>query len=462
MPGSPRAAVTLLLLAAAARPAAAGGLDLDLFGTRSIGRAGTAVVSGDGGTSILVNPAGLARRSETRAQLGIAIHDADSTYQAPDAEAENSPIVRDRAQPVTAPSAGLATSLGPVVLGGAVLVAGSLESTLPSPQVGQPSADVERLFPHRYGGLELDFRRRVVVLGAATRIGEWLGVGLAAGAADVTIGERRRLWAGFAGRTADEQVGAAAWDVDLSLRATDDFVPLAAGGILIAPPQLPLEMAAALTWSADAYPDGKATLIGAGDAAPIIIDTGAGAEVRVASPTTLRTGLRYLGERFIAEAGADLVWHRQGGKLPVWRVHDLAVRDVLSGRVDPIERVPSLAAVRDHVALRGAVDVEAVPGLLWLTAGYAFATAGTSRTHVAPVFGDTGGHTLAVGAEATWNLVTFTLGYARLIAATRTVSADQTAVDVVNPFDAGTAPAAPGRHGRAHDAVGLSVEVAWE
>jgi len=356
----------------------------------------------------------------------------------------------------------MATSLGPVVLGGAVLVAGSLERTLPAPQVGQPAADVERLFPHRYGGLELDFRRRVIVLGAATRIGEWLGVGLAAGAADVTFGERRRLWAGFAGRTADEQVGAAAWDVDLSLRATDHFVPLAAGGVLVAPPQLPIEMALALTWSADAYPDGDASLIAAGDSAPIIVDTGAGAELRVASPTTLRTGLRYLGERFIAEAAADLVWYREAGKLPVWRVHGLAVSDVLSGRVDPIERVPSLASVRDHAVLRGAVDIETVPGLLWLTAGYAFATAGTARARVSPVFGDTGGHTLAIGLEATWNLTTITLGYARLVSPTRTIDADDTAVEVVNPFEAGTRPAAPGRLGHAHDAVGLTIEVAWE
>lgn len=457
-----RAALTTMVVLAATRTATAGGLDLDLFGTRSIGRAGTAVVSGDGGTSILVNPAGLARRTETRAQVGVALHDDDATYRSPDASETNSPMIRDRAQPVAAPSAGLATSLGPVIVGAAVLVAGNLERTLPAPQVGQPPEDVARLFPHRYGGLELDFRRRVLVVGAATRVGEWLGVGLAAGASDVTIGERRRLWAGFAGRTADEQVGAPAWDVDLAMRATDHLVPLAAGGVLVAPPQLPIEMAAALTWSADAYPDGDATLIAAGDAAPVIIDTGAGTELRVASPTTLRTGLRYLGERVIVEAAADLVWYREAGKLPVWRVHDLAVSDVLSGRVDAIERIPSLAAVRDHAVLRSAVDVEAVPGLLWLTAGYAFSTAGTSRAHVSPVFGDTGGHTVAAGVEASWNQTTLTLGYARLLTRSRTVDADETAVEVVNPFGAGTAPAAPGRHGRAHDAVGLSVEVAWE
>ena len=118
--------------------------------------------------------------------------------------------------------------------------------------------------------------------------------------------------------------------------------------------------------------------------------------------------------------------------------------------------------MRDHAVLRSAVDVEAVPGLLWLTAGYAFSTAGTSRAHVSPVFGDTGGHTVAAGVEASWNQTTLTLGYARLLTRSRTVDADETAVEVVNPFGAGTAPAAPGRHGRAHDAVGLSVEVAWE
>jgi hypothetical protein len=455
-----RAAMTALLLVAAAGPARAGGLDLDLFGVRSIGRAGTAVVSGD---ALLVNPAGLARRTETRAQIGLALHDADSTYQTPDAEAENAPIIRDRARPVAAPSLALSGSLGPIVLGGAVLVTGRMERTLPAPQTGQPAADVERLFPHRYGGLELDFQRRVLVLGAATRLGDWLGLGLAVGAADVEIGERRRLWAGFEGRTAAEQVGAADWDVDLALRANDRFVPLAAGGLLIAPPQLPLEMAASLTWSADAWPDGEATLFGAGDAAAIPIGgDGAPAETRIAGPTTLRTGLRYLGDRFIAEVGGDLVWHREAGKLPVWRIDDLAVRDRLSGRTDPIEQIPSIASVRDHVVVRGAIDVEAVPGLVWLTAGYAYSTAATARSRLTPVFGDTGGHTAAIGAEASWNLITFTLGYARLIAPTREVAGDETAIAVENPFGAGTAPAAAGRHGRAHDAVGLSIEVAWE
>lgn len=457
-----RAAIlTLLALGAGASGAAAGELELDVVGARAIGRAGTQTVSGAGGAALLVNPAGLARRPEGRVQVGVALHDDDASYRTPDAEATDSPTVSDRGPTLAAPMLAAHLSVGPVVLGVALLELGRLDHTMPAPDNDQPPADVARLFPHRYGGLEISARRRALMAGAGARVGEWLGVGLSVGAADVEVAERRRVWAGF--RSIDT-LGLPDHDVDVALTARDRFVPLASGGVLVAPPQVPLEMGVAVSWSADAWADGDA-VVGA-------VSTGAGpdgdgagdADLRIGGPTTLRGGLRYLGQRIAVEAGGDMIWYRDAGKLPEWRTHDVAVRHEVSGATAPLGRLPSLLARRDHAILRGAVDVETVPGLLWLTAGYSFATAATSRAHLAPAFGDTGGHTVAAGAEASWNQITFTLGYARTIAPDVTVDADETAVSMENPFGAaaGTAPAAAGTHARAHDAVGLAIEIAWE
>ncbi|HLU66806.1 MAG TPA: hypothetical protein VKZ63_11045 [Kofleriaceae bacterium] len=462
MPGLARTALVIAACLGGAGAAEAGGLDLDPVGPRAIGRAGAQVVSGDGGAALLVNPAGLARRGEARVQLGIGLHDLDADYRPADADASNSPTVADRSEPLAAPLVAASASAGPLVIGAAVLVEGRLERAMPAPEFGQPEADVARLFPHRYGGLELGYRRRTVVLGAAARVGEWLGVGLAAGASDILLRERRRIWAGFAGR---DPLGSPARDLDLMIEGEDRLVPVASGGALIAPPELPLEMAIGLSWSGDAYPDGRAVFTRTSDLPypePLAGPGDGGrpqAETRVGGPTVLRGGVRYLGRRITAELDGELVWYREAGKLPEWRTRDLAVRDQ-TGQTAPLGRVPSLVALRNHGAVRAAVDLEAVAGFLWLTAGYAYATAATARAHLQPAWGDLGGHTAAVGAEASWNQITFTLGYARQMAPAARLEPGE-GLPFVNPFAAGTAPAAAGRHRRARDSVALSVEVAW-
>lgn len=447
---------------APARRAHAGGLGLDLFGARSIGRAGTQVVSGDGGAALVANPAGLARRTSLRVQLAASLHDDDASYRAPDAAATNSPTIVDRSSPRTVPSVSLATGLGPLVVGVALLETGRQGRVLPAPEPGQPDEDVARLFPHRYGGLSLDYRRRDLLVGAAARVGDWLGVGLSVGAGDVELGERRRIWAGFAGR---DQVAYPSRDLDLRLDARDRFVPEAHAGALIAPPELPLEMGLSVSFSADAWAHGSVALDRTGDRtypAPEVGSSGpAGAQVRAGTPTTVRAGLRYLGERLVVEAEADVLWYREGDKLPVWRTRGVRVVDD-SGQAAQLARVPSLVALRNHAVVRSAVDVEVVSGLLWLTAGYAYSTAATSPGHLSPGFGDLGGHTLAVGAEGTWNQITFTAGYARTLSPDRTVGPGDSDVVIDNPFDAGTASAGEGHYGAGHDAVGLALEVAWD
>jgi hypothetical protein len=301
----------------------------------------------------------------------------------------------------------------------------------------------------------------VAVVGAAIRVGEWLGAGASLGASDVEFGERRRIWAGFAGR---DDLGSPTRDLDLTLSARDRMVPFATAGVLIAPPPVPVELGVSLSWSDDAFLDGDAALGRTGDLdfpEPLGQGSAPTAELRLAMPASLRAGARYLGDRFLVEIAADLTWYREAGKVPAWRTAGLAVRDD-TGQTEAVGEVPSLVALRDHTSLRGAVDFELVAGLLWLAAGYAHSTGATGRAHLSPAFGDTAGHTLSLGAEGTWNQITFALGIARRFSPSVDVADGDSDVQMENPFDAGTASAGAGRHSRAHDAVGLTVEIAWE
>jgi hypothetical protein len=442
-----------------ARPLDAGGLDFDLVGARAIGRAGATAVSGDGPVALVRNPAGLARSGSLRLQLGISMHDDDASFRAPNADVQDSPTVADRSSPALAPSLAVLGGLGPVVLGAALLELGHLDRRLPAPEFGQQASDVNRLFPHRYGGLELSYRRRVAVVGAAARIGEWLGVGLSLGASDVEVGERRHIWAGFAGR---DQLVFPTRDLDLAMSGRDRLVPFASAGLLIAP-SLPIELGVALSWSDDANAEGDAALGRiANRPFPEPLASGVpAADLRLGMPTALRGGARYLGERVVVEVNAELTWFTDAGKVPAWRIDGVSVRDD-TGQVEPIQDVASLVAQRDHATVRGAVDVEVVQGLLWLTAGYAHAARATGASHVSPGFGDLAGHTVSMGAEGTWNQIAFALGIARRFSPSLVVGDRGSQVEVENPFDAGTASAGAGRHSRAHDAVGLTMEIAWE
>ena len=111
---------------------------------------------------------------------------------------------------------------------------------------------------------------------------------------------------------------------------------------------------------------------------------------------------------------------------------------------------------------RHRITMAFLAGLLWVTAGYARSSRATGRSHVSPGFGDFGGHTLSMGVEGTWNQIAFALGIARRFSPSLEVGTDDSDVLVENPFDAGTASAGAGRHSRAHDAVGLTMEIAWE
>src|SRR5258708_11355692 len=88
----------------------------------------------------------------------------------------------------------------------------------------------------------------------------------------------------------------------------------------------------------------------------------------------LRTGARYLGDRWIAEVGGDLWLLPASAAAPTWQVGGIGVFDQ-SGASTRFGAVPSRASTGTHGALRAAIDVELLAGFLWATGRHAFTTA---------------------------------------------------------------------------------------
>jgi hypothetical protein len=445
-----RGPLPIALLALSAAPAHAGGLSLDLLSPRGVGRAGAGVVSDDGAAAVIVNPAGLARRDELRVQGAVVVVDDAATFDPPGTGV----VATERGTAAVSPVLGAQRRVGPVVIGVAMLDEARWSRRFASPEPGTPPDDVEALYPHRYGGLALAHRRRTLGAAAAWRATEWLAVGAGLTVSRVELAETRRLWAGFDGR---DRIGDAARDVELTVGG-DALVVGGSIGVLVAPIDVPIELAASATWSGDAALAGEASAraVRPGEF-PTVSDGGATAAATMASPLVVRTGARWLGEQWIAELDGE-VWAyptQAGAPAIEWDVDGVTVTDD-TGAGAVVVTVPSRASRRGHGAVRAAVDVEAVPGLVWLTAGYAFATAASARAALTPVGGDPGGHTIAAGAEIATDGFTVTLGVARTLSAAATVDVSTVALD--NPFAAGTAPATLGVHDSGRDQVAVTVE----
>ena len=192
----------LLLLVVIPAIGRADGLEFHAVGARAIGRAGAITVSADDGAALLVNPAGMARRLDLRVQLGLSLHDDDSSFQA--VEPSDAVQIHNRAAPITAPQVAVQGGLGPFVVGAAYLQTGGFSRQLPRPPQATMNAmrnmDIARRFPHRYGGIELSYERRVWLAGAAVRALSWLGLGLSVAICQIHFEESRHIWAGLASR----------------------------------------------------------------------------------------------------------------------------------------------------------------------------------------------------------------------------------------------------------------------
>lgn len=436
--------------------ARAGGLDLSLLGARAAARAGAVVVSTDGAEALVVNPAGIARRDQRRAQIGAVLTDSNIRY---DADGGESPTIRDHAAPAPAAVLGFQIAVGPVVIGASYLELADFSRRLPALRGGEEVDDIDRLFPHRYAGITLRHQSRAVVAGAAVRATDWLGVGASVSLARVELAETRHVWAGFDGR---DPIASSIRDLQLGVAGVDPFVPGVHAGILVAPPPIPVEIAISGSLTAAADIDADAALARARSAPfPEPDAAGATARARMAPTLVARAGVRYLGERFAVEVSAqDTIFLRRDDRLG-WQLDGVTAEDDTGVR-GGITAIDSLATQGDHLAVAGAVDVEVVAGFLWVSAGYGFRTASGERERLAPVSAALDSHLIAGGVEANWNGTTVTLGYTRALAATAGVSPDDAAIELVNPFDAGTAPANAGTYDVSSDTFAVGLELAWE
>ena len=432
-----------LLLSAAA--VAHAGPEDDPPSARTIGHAGAALVSDDGLGALFACPAGLARREQLRAQLGGAIVEDDLRH----ADLVH-PAVGDRGPSSLAPTVMGAGAVGPLVIGAGFAVTETIDHRLPVPGPDDAPA-IATLYPHRYAGTEARWSRRALAVAAAWRANDWLAIGAGLTLAQVDLRESRRLWAGFSGIN---DVGDPSRDVTVLLSGGDGLVPGGTLGALIAPASLPLEVAVGAAWSDDVRVSGDATVTGAPQ---VTVLAGAPrAAVQFGSPLALHAGARWLGARYAIEAGVSAWLYPADGR--AWRLTGVRLVHRPDNVEATVERLDSRFQLASRVAARAAVDVEVVPGWLWLTAGYGYSASAAERDATTTVSFDPGGHSAALGLEVSAGGATISLGVARDFERVLSVAGPGLALD--NPFDGGTAPANRGRHAASRDQLAIALELA--
>src|SRR5205807_310841 len=103
-------------------------------------------------------------------------------------------------------------------------------------------------------GMAGALRRDTLTIGVARRLGDAVAIGLAVGMSRVHVGETRRVWAGFVDR--GDVLGSPNHDIELALAADDNFSPSAVAGVLVAPPDTHVELAASVAYMRIAHVKG--------------------------------------------------------------------------------------------------------------------------------------------------------------------------------------------------------------
>jgi hypothetical protein len=416
---------------------------------RAIGRAGAAVVGDDGAGALLINPAAMARRDTLRAEIGAAVLDDTIEWKS---DAIGAPRSSGRAGSKIAPVGAAIGAIGDWVLGVGAMTAAVVERALPRPG-DVPGTAPDKLgatYDYRYAGIAGSYRRDTLALGVARRFGDSLALGAAVGAARVAVYEHRRIWASAAARDSEAVPEA---DLDLQMSATDPFSLSAVAGLLYAPAEAPIEVAASVGWTDVVRLDGTVTAVGSPTTQIAALADAARATMHVSQPLALRAGGRYVGDRVVAELDGDLWIARAGSRSTAWSTRGLSVADGAQPALE-VGRVPSRISQQTHLAVRAAVDVALVPGFLWATAGYAYSTGATPASQLSPSFGDLGGHTLGLGLETTAGSITVTLGWSRTWSQ-MTSAASDLRLDSAYPGSDGPVP--PGTYGGSIDQVGVLV-----
>lgn len=444
-----RACAQVALLLVATVPASANGITIVGGSPRAIGRAGTSAVGDDGGGALLINPGAIARRDDTRVQVGVTVID-DAVTWAPDAA--DAPIARDQAGSRAQPVAAVIGALGAWVVGAGVMTAGVAAHALRDPRDVADPTDLGARFEYRYSGIAGRVRRDTLAIAVARRLGDAVALGGAFGASRIAVDETRRLWAGLG-----EPIGDPGHDVQLALSGHDGFVPSATVGVLAAPFDAAVELGASVAWTGRTEIDGDVAADGPADGPSVHLSTPRAA-LGFRHPIVARAGARYLGAWLVAELGGELWLAPGSAEQTAWSIAGARVEDP-SGAVAELTTVPSRLSLRSHGAVRGAVDVELLAGFLWATAGYAYRVGGTTPARLSPSLGDLGGHTLALGVEAAAGGFTCTLGWSRTLTRARRGGA---ALALDNPFDGGDAAVPGGRYDGSTDQLGALLEISLD
>ncbi|HEY1812420.1 MAG TPA: hypothetical protein VGG74_08755 [Kofleriaceae bacterium] len=443
----PAIVVTCIVLCASAH---ADGIVIAGGSPRSIGRAGTGTVSDDGAGALLLDPAVLARRDDYRAQVGISFADDNVQWlENPDA-----PLARDQAESRILPTVALEAGFRGWVFGIGAMTSAASARSLREPGDLDP-AHYGNAFDYRYDGYVGSTRRDTLSIGAARRIGDSVAVGISLAASRVSVGETRALWAGFIDRK--DVLGDPAHDVTVAMTGTDDFSPSAVAGVLVAPPDTRVELAASVAWQRTAHVDGPVVAVGSTDVSARTTPSPT-AHLDVPEPITVRTGARYLAEKWIVEVDGDLWIFPSSAASNSWQLDGVTVVDESSAAVN-LTTLQSRLSEITHGAVRGAVDVQLVPGFLWATAGYAYTTANTDAAHRSTTFGDLSGHTVGLGLEATAGNFTVTLGWSRTWSVQRPEQIS--AWDLDNPFHGGDGEVPSGTFDESVDDVGILVDAQY-
>jgi hypothetical protein len=450
LPYSPavRGCLICALVALAPAQGRADGIAIVGGSPRAIGRAGAATVGDDGGGALLINPAAMARRDTMRIELGASATEDDIEWQS---DADGSPRSVGRAGSRAAPLGAVIGAIGSWVIGIGAMTAAVVDRSLPRPSNADPSTalDLANRYNYRYAGIAGSYRRDAVALGLARRVGDSLALGVSFAAARVSVVERRRIFASPTG-----EIGTTVGDVDLTFTAHDPISESAVAGLLYASNDAPIELGVSVAWTRTVELDGTVTATETPLGPRVTTIAAPSAAMHVTQPLALRAGGRYVGDRVVAELDGDLWLAARGSESTTWSVNGIRVLDPTRMGVD-LSRIPSRIAQRTHVTVRAALDLAVVPGFLWATAGYAFATRATPADRMSPSFGDLGGHTLGLGLEATSGGVTATLGWSRTWASG---SGAASAFRLDNPFHTVDGPVLPGKYYGQIDQVGVLVD----
>ena len=443
-------ALALLLVSARGRSAAAQSLSLDAIPARAVARAGAGLLSDDLGGAWAHNPAAASRRTQPRVLLGVTLVDTD--LELSPFTSEPAPHMVSRAGVGRAPVAAASISWGRTTFGLTVLSAQRVARRFEGPPPSVDLADVQRAFSMRYAGLSGALRREMVLGGVSRRFSDQLALGVSAGAARVSMRESRHVWAGVVPR---DEVGDPRHDLELVVSGVDPVVPMASAGLVYVPDEGAVELGLGVSYVGPTTLSGSITPSPTDVNSPVVTGDPS-AVIELPHTMVLRSGVRWQGERWSAEGSGQLeLWPARARAL-TWQMSGVSVVDASNLSVRYPE-LPSQLSLRSTASLRGAVDVEVVEGLLWLVAGAAWAPLGTSVPRLSPGFGESGGVTLAAGAEVSAGGVTISLGLSRLWAPPRSVRQSLRGLD--GPFPGGDAGTGFARYQPATDLVGFAVEV---